>query len=268
MPSRPSSELHLVFTEGGLALHADHALPLTFAGVTRVILHTRSVQLLQAIQEETAARPVEEQAGQAEAWPDEEGADAAELEHGPVLILHTMMRGYPALQRTLRVPGRATLLELHHALQRSYGWQDQHLNVFSIAGQDYEARTSDPNLGEGHLDAALYTVEATLPLGRRATYLYDWGARWRVDLLVCEVHLAASTGEGFSCLVGSRASIPESVFGEDTYLSYCSALRDHPRSALARRARAALGAHHDPAHFDLEGLNTALGLIPIRGSTR
>lgn len=187
--------------------------------------------------------------------------DVIPTQPAPTRLTHqldTHLRGHPTLRRTLHVPADATLLDMHHALQLAYGWKDQHLNQFSIGDHEYEARTWEPTLGEGALDAATAQVSDVLPLGTTGTYLYDWSARWRVDFRVTGVLLVPAHHARLQCVSGAEAPIPEQMFGEDTYQKFLHALLKHPGSTLGKQAAAALGRDFDPAAFDLTGLNTQL----------
>lgn len=187
--------------------------------------------------------------------------DPVPTEPAPTRLTHqldTHLRGHPTLRRTLHVPADTTLLDVHHALQLAYGWKDQHLNQFSIGDHEYEARTWEPTLGEGALDAATAQVSDVLPLGTTGTYLYDWSARWRVDFTVTGVLLVPAHQPRLQCVSGAEAPIPEQMFGEDTYQKFLRALRQDPESTLGQQAATALGRNFDPAAFDLATLNTHL----------
>lgn len=173
-------------------------------------------------------------------------------------VLTTQLRGRPQLQRTLVIDSTLTLLDLHHALQTAYHWRDEHLNQFLIDDTEYEARTHDPTLGEGARDAAAAVIQVVLPLGTQGTYLYDWGARWRVDFRVTGLQLVPTDAPAVTCLDGQEQAIPEDIFGEDTYQAYLNALHNNPDSAQAREARRFLNPQHDVTAFDLNALNARL----------
>ncbi|MBZ9714937.1 plasmid pRiA4b ORF-3 family protein [Deinococcus multiflagellatus] len=173
--------------------------------------------------------------------------------------IDTRLHGRTQLRRTLQVPADATLLDLHHALQTAYGWSDEHLNQFRIGDTEYEARTADPTLGEGAVDAATVQLDQALSLGQTGIYLYDWRARWRVVLCVTGAVLVPTTTPRFQCLNGMEQAIPEAFFGEDEYARVLNAMRAAPDSPAGQKGLKRLGPSYDPAAFNVDALNAELG---------
>ena len=56
----------------------------------------------------------------------------------PAYQLRIQLRGIsPPIWRRLLIPVSSTILNLHEAIQAAMGWEDCHLNRFTIRGQFY-----------------------------------------------------------------------------------------------------------------------------------
>jgi hypothetical protein len=84
------------------------------------------------------------------------------------------------VERTLDVPSKATLPEVHELLQAAMGWVDVHLHEFLVGGTHYGI--PDP---DGFDDSALDETRVGLgDLGPEWTYHYDFGDGWLHDVEV------------------------------------------------------------------------------------
>lgn len=108
----------------------------------------------------------------------------------------------PPMWRRLEVPSDATLQQLHHAIQRAFGWHGYHLWVFETSLGEYGI--ADQELG--HRGAASKKLRQTAPQGGdRLRYTYDFGDDWACDILV-EAVTTAEPGIAYPrCPTGRRA---------------------------------------------------------------
>lgn len=100
----------------------------------------------------------------------------------------------PPITRQLEIPSKVTLEQLHHLLQRAFGWLDYHLYRFARGssiwgGEGVQLYLCDFDLAEAELDeppgtplrrTRLDTVFHTL--GDEVRYLYDYGDHWELTL--------------------------------------------------------------------------------------
>jgi len=167
----------------------------------------------------------------------------------------------PPVWRRVLVPAEIRLDRLHEVIQAAMGWEDCHMHVFTNGSADYGL--PDPELG--HRDEGRTTLNR-LARGRgdRIHYTYDFGDDWEHDISVEEV-LAAEPARCYPvCLTGKGACPPEDCGGIWGY--------EHLRKVLADPAHEehedmlewlALerASDFDPASFDVDDVNAALGLL-------
>jgi hypothetical protein len=159
----------------------------------------------------------------------------------------------PAIWRRLRVPGDISMAELHRVIQIAMGWSDAHLHQYVVGGEtiglpDSEVSRSVTN--ENSLQLADVALENT-----RFRYEYDFGDRWRHDVLVERV-LPESEAEP-RCIAGYGACPPEDCGGWSGYDELLEILADPNHSEHQRRLEA-LGGSFDAAAFDPEEVNARL----------
>ncbi len=115
----------------------------------------------------------------------------ADLDVQTLQLTASLDDAVPPITRTLEAPVTLTLEQLHHVLQRAFGWDDSHLYRFAIGESpwegelylcEYDVDEADPNLPPGvpmrtvRLGAVFEQVED------RLIYLYDYGDNWQVTL--------------------------------------------------------------------------------------
>ncbi|MFF3660422.1 plasmid pRiA4b ORF-3 family protein [Streptomyces olivochromogenes] len=144
--------------------------------------------------------------------------------------------------RRLEVPSDATLQQLHHAIQRAFGWHGYHLWVFETPLGEYGI--ADQELG--HRGAASKKLRQTAPQGGdRLPYTYDFGDAWACDILV-EAVTTAQPGIAYPrCLTGRRGCPSETIRHK-----HRTTLPAHsPRTDYGKRAQSAprRGPHAPPS---------------------
>ena len=122
-----------------------------------------------------------------------------------------------------------TLDKLHEHIQTAMGWTNSHLHSFEIKGQLF----GDPRLLQGNFEEMHYRDSTTAKLSEvlpksgeslRFDYEYDFGDRWRHNVLF-EGCLRAEKGVRYPlCVEGERACPPEDVGGIHGYAKYLKTL--------------------------------------------
>jgi hypothetical protein len=84
----------------------------------------------------------------------------------------TLKRGKPAIWRSVRLPGIATLGDLHQVIQLLFGWDGDHLHAFQVGRRTY----SDPFFAlEDAADEDGIRVRDACRPGVKVGYEYDFG---------------------------------------------------------------------------------------------
>ncbi len=131
----------------------------------------------------------------------------------------------PPVWRRIQVWADSTLHRLHHVLQLTMGWENNHLYEFHVAG----ARYGDPhaanepeilNAKQTRLDRVLSHAGSTLE------YQYDFGDNWLHDLHLEAILPRSPDGVYPCCIAGERSCPPEDVGGPSGYEDYLAALAD------------------------------------------
>jgi pRiA4b ORF-3-like protein len=171
----------------------------------------------------------------------------------------TLRGSKPPIWRRLEVPSGTTLHRLHGLIQDAFGWQDYHMWVFETAQGDYGV--ADPELG--HRSAASKKLSDVAPrAGDRITYTYDFGDNWEHQILVEDV-LTAEPGVKYPrAVAGRRAGPPEDCGGIWGYQELCETLANpehEEHASMVEWLGLDSAADFDPAAFDLDAVNKALG---------
>jgi len=109
-------------------------------------------------------------------------------------VLEAELVGFEGVRRTLAARDDATLVDLHYALQSTFGWDDDHLYSFWLDG-DFWAPQCSAYLHPAHATSAdMHCKSACAPLaeldlerGQDIAYVFDFGNEWRVRLTVADV---------------------------------------------------------------------------------
>ncbi|MCC7537454.1 MAG: plasmid pRiA4b ORF-3 family protein [Deltaproteobacteria bacterium] len=173
--------------------------------------------------------------------------------------LRVSLRGIrPLIWRRLTVPSEFSLDELHTVLQLAFGWTNSHLFAFTIEGRRYE-------LSEDEIEQEALSPESplvrtklrdVLHTGVAASYEYDFGDSWVLDLVV-EDEVTGTKAKSYPvCLDGERAGPPEDCGGTSGYQRLC-------RASRLRRLKGDPAEFH-PEAFDQEDVNDVLRTLDIK----
>lgn len=165
----------------------------------------------------------------------------------------------PPVWRRLLVPATIRLDQLHDVIQTAMGWEDCHMHAFADGSSEYGL--ADPELG--HRDERKATLGRLLEReGERIRYTYDFGDSWEHDIVV-EKTLAAEPGARYPvCLAGKGACPPEDcggVWGYEHLREVLADPADEEHGEMLEWLGLQTAQEFDPAHFDLDEVNRALG---------
>jgi hypothetical protein len=152
--------------------------------------------------------------------------------------------------RRVVLPETCSLRALHRIIQALFGWKAGY--SFHFAAEEHEGRDRlelDLSLGE-------------LDLGGGNSFLYEYGSKWTVKILLLSRHENEGSPE-VRCVAGSGSAPPEHIDGPMRLRRYILALE---RGAEEERKLALreLGEDFDPQAFDLEACNHRL-LLALKG---
>lgn len=161
----------------------------------------------------------------------------------------------PPIWRRLLFPAHRTLADLHHAIQAAFGWEESHLHVFEVMGQDYGP--PDPEEEVEARDEKVVIARFGLRPKMKMHYTYDFGDSWVHDIAVEKVMVPEAPIEDPSCLGGRRACPPEDCGGTGGYEHVVEALQD-PTYPEREDLVAWLGEKWNPEEFCLDEANARL----------
>ncbi|OGO16178.1 MAG: hypothetical protein A2Z14_13895, partial [Chloroflexi bacterium RBG_16_48_8] len=173
----------------------------------------------------------------------------------------TLKDTHPPIWRRIQVPASITLLELHEILQIVMGWEDYHLHVFTIDGDDYGDTIYDEYNELGFKEETRCKLSQLIhEEGVRFVYEYDFGDSWEHTLLVEKIFPAEKGIPYPRCVKGKRSCPPEDVGGVWGYENFLDAIQD-PEHVEHGEYLEWIGGEFDPESFDLEEVNDRLGRI-------
>jgi hypothetical protein len=155
-----------------------------------------------------------------------------------------------------------SLAKLHDLIQISMGWDDYHLHVFEIGGEQYGDREQwdqpgpwdDSEVGDERKVKLSQLVAGGI---KKFRYVYDMGDNWEHTIQI-EKELPAEAGVRYPrCTDGKRACPPEDCGGVWGYGGLLEAL-GNPRHAQHDELREWSGGEFDPEQFDPEAVNQEL----------
>ena len=176
----------------------------------------------------------------------------------PVYQIKVSLKGSnPLIWRRVLIPAETSLARLHIILQAVMGWENYHLHVFKIHGQEYGDPEDDEFGIRLILDEYTYNLpQAGLLPGISFEYIYDFGDGWVHELEVEATLLEEYWDTLPRCTGGERSGPPEDAGGIDGYYAYLQALKNrrHPR----HKEWLAWRGPFDPEKFDLDTINARL----------
>lgn len=170
----------------------------------------------------------------------------------------TLRGSKPPIWRRLEVPSDCTLRRLHGVIQAAFGWEDYHLWVFEVAGEQYGV--ADREL-EVRSAAAKRLSQVAPGAGDRLRYTYDFGDDWGHDIVVEAVGDAEPGAAYPRCLAGRRACPPEDCGGMWGYDDLLEILADPAHKEHEDRMEwlgLTSAAEFDPDAFNLEQINSTI----------
>jgi hypothetical protein len=177
----------------------------------------------------------------------------------PVHRLKVALRGSkPPIWRRLEVPSGITLQRLHLVIQQAFGWENDHLWVFSTSAGEYGTASAEL----GHRSAAAKKLSDVAPQpGSRIRYTYDFGDGWEHEITV-EGVLPAEPGVAYPrSTAGRRACPPEDcggIWGYDYLLGVLADPRHEEHAERLEWLGLDSAAQFDPAAFEVTKVNHAL----------
>lgn len=160
----------------------------------------------------------------------------------------------PAIWRRVLVPSELTLLELHHVIQITMGWEDYHLHDFTINRRRYAV--PDPEDIDDPIDERESRLKSILRTRQKFTYQYDFGDGWDHNIVVEKV-VDDPAIRDVVCIDGARACPPEDSGGPWGYEEKLTALT-RPDDPDMKELRDWIGKDFDPERFDCDAVNKEL----------
>ena len=192
----------------------------------------------------------------------------------------TLVETAPPIWRDLLVPGTASFLDLHAAIQLAFPWTNSHLHQFTAKGERISDRRFEFDVPVRD-ERRLLLKNVVRKVGDEFTYDYDFGDDWRHHVVVTEVRPGTTGARSpkFRCLGGARACPPDDCGGTPGYEDLLVALADpkHERhqelTGWLRSYRAELAGYDRrfrgpfvPSDFDVAAADRALSrLVPGEG---
>ncbi|MDR1148494.1 MAG: plasmid pRiA4b ORF-3 family protein [Spirochaetaceae bacterium] len=167
----------------------------------------------------------------------------------------------PKIWRQLSVPGEYTLGELHWIIQTAFGWDNDHMHLFTVKPMKYGMMDMDFGFGEDddivdEDDVCL--DDLNLQARQKFSYLYDFGDSWEHEITVSKTISAGDDKKPARprCLGGKRAGPMEDSGGIWGYENMLEILKDPTREDY-EEIHEWLG-DFDPEYFDMEKINASL----------
>ena len=158
----------------------------------------------------------------------------------------------PPIWRRVQVED-CTLADLHAVIQLCMGWQNSHLHMFDIAGEQY----SDPEMGGDSDDLSTHSESLAhlVDQGYRTfRYTYDFGDSWE-HTVEAEDELPAEPKVKYPrCVEGKRACPPEDCGGPWGYPAFLEAIQN-PKHEEHAEMLEWVGGKFDPEKFSAAAVN-------------
>lgn len=172
----------------------------------------------------------------------------------------------PLIWRTLLVPGRMTLAELHQAIQICMGWHDEDSHQFLVGKIFYQ-----PGFGLENYQRKPEYDEASFELHQLEegmeflfSYLYDGGDSWELQIALEEIMAPGSVGEYPVLIDGANNNPPEEVGDIHQYQALLAALDQGGVDTENIRLDFEDTTDFNPFFCDRDGINKQLKALIIR----
>jgi hypothetical protein len=167
----------------------------------------------------------------------------------------------PPVWRRVLVPADVPLGDLHEVIQQVMGWDDYHMHLFSMGGQEYGS--PDPELGHASDKNVRLSQLLTGP-GDRLDYTYDFGDDWEHDIVLEEIRTAVPEETYPSCVAGKGACPPEDCGGAWGYAELKEILADPSHEShqdMLEWLGLDAGQDFDPKKFSVAEVNARLSSL-------
>jgi len=158
----------------------------------------------------------------------------------------------PPIWRRIQIED-CTLADLHAVIQASMGWDNSHLHMFSIGGEQY----SDPEMGGDPYDMSTHSESLAhlVDQGHRAFhYVYDFGGSWEHTIEVEDVSPPEPKTKYPRCVGGKRACPPEDCGGPWGYAEFVEAIQN-PKHEEHKDMLEWVGGEFDAEKFSAAAVN-------------
>jgi len=150
----------------------------------------------------------------------------------------------------------SSLADLHDVIQISFGWEDDHLHVCAVGGEEYGAR--DPMGEMEYRDERKLKLSQLVAQGiKKFSYTYDFGDNWEHAILIEKTVPAEADARYPRCIAGARAGPPEDCGGPWGYADLVEAVRN-PQHEGREDLLEWLGDDFDPEACDLDAITKEL----------
>jgi hypothetical protein len=167
----------------------------------------------------------------------------------------------PPVWRRVLVPADVTLGDLHEIIQVAMGWDNYHMHLFSVGGQEYGS--PDPELGHAS-DRKVVLLQVLTGPGDRLGYTYDFGDDWEHDIVLEETRTAVPEETYPSCVAGKGACPPEDCGGAWGYAELKEILADPSHEGhqdMLEWLGLDTGKDFDPKKFSVTEVNARLSVL-------
>lgn len=132
----------------------------------------------------------------------------------------------PLIWRTIKVPGRMTLTDMHRTIQACMGWQDTDTHQFLVGKIFYQPGfgISDFKRKPEYDEAAFELHQLEEGMQFLFSYLYDGGDGWELQIAVEEILSPGAVGPSPELIDGANGCPPEDVGDIHDYQALLGAL--------------------------------------------
>ena len=168
----------------------------------------------------------------------------------------------PKIFRRILVPPNYSLLDLHHIIQMSFGWEDRHLFIFEVGDMHFINSFDWEEDAYRYQDASMAKlselISRILPSKSNFLYTYDLGDGWRHEILVEDVQRDDEILLMPICIGGARSGPPEDFGGPFLYQEFLESPKT-PGESKFDEIIEWLPEGFDPEHFQISVINQKFG---------
>jgi len=151
-----------------------------------------------------------------------------------------------------------TLLKLHKIIQVSMGWDNYHMWLFDIDGEQYGDDVMDSTYESDFLSARKAKLSQFVQAGiKKFRYTYDMGANWDHVIQVEKVLDADPQAKYPRCVKGGRVCPPEDCGGPSGYRDFLDEIQN-PDHESHDEMLVWVSRDFDPEAFDMDAINNKL----------